>query len=92
MPPVFKPDEKEKPYKVMLPLSLVQDLVLIARIRTEVNKKVGSGREFSVTRLLLEAAQDLRDAQFKEWGKPENAKAERELVERLAAVHDGSER
>lgn len=84
----FKPREKEKEFKVWLPVSLVKDLNQIIRVRNAVNAATGDGTEWSITQLLEEGVRDLRDSQLKEWGgaPKDEEKAEKALIERLIAV------
>jgi uncharacterized Zn finger protein len=84
----FKPKEPKEDFRVPVPQSLAKDLNQIARIRTAVNKAVGDGSKISVTEMLLEEAEELRDTQFKEWlGKPEDEAAEQKLIDKLVKVY-----
>jgi trehalose utilization protein len=85
----FKPKEPRVDYRLPVKESLSADLEIVARIRTKVNKKVGDGTKISVTEMLLEEAEELRDTSFAEWsGKPADEAAEDELVDRLVKVYE----
>lgn len=87
----FKPKEPRVDYRVPLKESLSEDLEVVARIRTKVNKKVGDGTKISVTEMLLEEAEELRDTSFAEWGgKPVDEAAEDELVAQLVKVYEAT--
>lgn len=85
----FKPKEPRVDYRVPLKESLSEDLEIVARIRTKVNKRVGDGTKISVTEMLLEEAEELRDTSFAEWGgKPPDESAEDALVDKLVKVYE----
>lgn len=84
----FKPKEPREDYRVFIPRSVAQDLDLIAEIRTAVNKAVGDGTKISVTEMLLEEAEELRDTQMKEWGgRPADEAEKKHLIDRLVKVY-----
>jgi hypothetical protein len=85
----FKPKEPREDYRVFIPRSVAKDLDLIAEIRTAVNKAVGDGTKISVTEMLLEEAEELRDTQLKEWGgRPADDAEKKRLIEKLIKVYE----
>jgi hypothetical protein len=79
----FIPKPPTDDYRVPMPTDLGGDLKLIAAIRTEVNRRVGDKKKISVTEMLLEGAEDIRDSQFADWGgKPTTDDAVEEIIER----------
>ncbi len=85
----FKPKEPREDFRVPIVRSLANDLNLIARVRTAVNKAAGDGTKISVTEMLIEEAEELRDEQFGEWGgRPVDEAAEAHLIKRLVKEYE----
>lgn len=76
----FTPKEPTKDYRVPLTLSLSIELDLIAKIRSKVNEEVGDKTKVSPTEMLIEAAQDIRDSQFHDWGGRPTTDAEVDAI------------
>lgn len=80
----WRPKEPKDELRLQIVRSLSNDLQLIARVRSKVNKEVGDGTQVSPTQMAIEELEELVDEQFKEWGgKPVDQHAEDALIAEL---------
>lgn len=87
----FKPREPKDEFRLLVVQSLADDLRVIAKVRSLVNMKVGDKTQISVTEMLIEEAEALRDSEAASWGDIpalDDVEGQKKLADRLAKVYE----